>query len=55
MSSVEIPCNKCLSWNEAKKSFACDPNKCARLSEWLLKHASKMPSNTWVEEIKYVV
>ena len=55
MSGVEIPCNTCLFWNKVNKSFSCDPNKCVRLSEWLLKHASKMPNNPWVEELQYVV
>jgi hypothetical protein len=35
----EIPCSCCLLWDKEKKSFSCDPNKCEKLSYWLLKHA----------------
>ena len=37
-SDAEIPCATCLFWNPEKKSFTCDPNKCKKLSNWLMKH-----------------
>lgn len=43
-----IPCAKCMAWNQETKSFSCSPNKCLKLSNWLLKYAREdtisMPS-----------
>jgi hypothetical protein len=39
-SNSDIPCSNCKQWNEKKKSFLCNPDKCASLSEWLLDHAA---------------
>jgi len=36
----EIPCSNCHLWNAEKKRFSCNPDKCEKLSEWLLDHAS---------------
>jgi hypothetical protein len=55
MSDAEIPCGACLFWNKENKSFSCDPKKCVKLSDWLLKHAPKMPNDPWVEEVQYIV
>jgi hypothetical protein len=27
-------------WNAEKRRFSCNPDKCEKLSEWLLDHAS---------------
>ena len=35
----EIPCGACQKWNAKVKSFSCKPNKCQKLSEWLLDHS----------------
>ncbi len=40
MSKDEIPCSNCAKWNSKVKSFACNPNKCEMLSDWLLRHAN---------------
>ncbi len=39
-TNSEIPCSTCHLWNPKEKSFACNPDKCAKLSIWLLDHAS---------------
>ena len=38
-NNSEIPCSICQKWNAEAKSFKCNPNKCQKLSEWLLDHA----------------
>jgi len=41
MSNIsEIPCTNCHQWNAKKKIFTCNPDKCVKLSEWLLDHTS---------------
>ena len=40
MSKDEIPCSNCAKWNPKVKNFACNPNQCERLSDWLLRHAN---------------
>ncbi len=40
MSKDEIPCSNCAKWNPKVKNFSCNPNKCERLSDWLLRHAN---------------
>jgi hypothetical protein len=50
-----IPCSKCLFWDEVKKSFSCDPNRCKKLSDWLLKHARDNTVNPYNKIIQYVV
>ncbi|MCW4047044.1 MAG: hypothetical protein NWE99_05735 [Candidatus Bathyarchaeota archaeon] len=52
---AEIPCSTCLLWNQENKRFSCDPNKCERLSRWLLKHAKDTNVDTRSENIQYVV
>ncbi|HTY74834.1 MAG TPA: hypothetical protein VMD05_04630 [Candidatus Nanoarchaeia archaeon] len=39
-SNSEIPCKNCRLWNPEKTSFSCNPDKCEKLSDWLLDHAS---------------
>jgi len=37
---IEIPCFKCLFWDRRRESPPhCNPNKCQKLTEWLLKQA----------------
>jgi len=38
-NNSEIPCSACHQWNAKAKSFSCNPNKCKKLSEWLLDNA----------------
>jgi hypothetical protein len=54
-SDAEIPCSTCLLWNPEKKSFACDPNGCKRLSAWLLKHARDITAEQRDKIVQYVV
>jgi hypothetical protein len=54
-SDAEIPCSSCLLWNPQKKSFACDPNSCKRLSNWLLKHARDNAVTPQDKIVQYVV
>jgi hypothetical protein len=54
-SDAEIPCSTCLLWNQEKKSFACDPNGCKRLSEWLLKHAGDITTEPQDKIVQYIV
>jgi len=51
----EIPCSACQLWDKEAKRFSCDPNKCERLTRWLLKHAQDANSEEPVEAIQYVV
>jgi hypothetical protein len=39
-NTTEIPCSACHQWSAERKSFNCNPDKCAKLSEWLLDHAT---------------
>jgi len=54
-SDADIPCSKCLFWDKVKKSFYCDPNKCEKLSNWLLKHARDNASKPQNKIVQYVV
>jgi hypothetical protein len=53
-SGTEIPCSICPYWNQKIKSFSCDPNKCAELSNWLLKqtHDKNEPQ---IEKVQYII
>ena len=52
---AEIPCSTCLLWNPEKKSFACDPHSCKKLSNWLLKHATNAIVEPQDKIVQYVV
>ena len=54
-SAADIPCSTCLFWNPEKKSFACDPNSCKKLSDWLLKHAKGNVAEPQDKIVQYVV
>jgi len=59
-TNSEIPCSTCHLWSAKKKSFSCNPDKCAKLSEWLFDHTSlgnEEKDNIEVieEPIQYVV
>ena len=54
-SDADIPCSKCLFWDKVKKSFYCDPNKCEKLSNWLLKHARDNANKPQNKIVQYVV
>ncbi len=41
LSSTEIPCFKCLLWDERETRLSCNPNTCQELTEWLLKQVEK--------------
>lgn len=37
---TEIPCFKCLFWEPIRQSsLYCNPNRCEKLTEWLLQKA----------------
>ena len=39
---TEIPCFKCLFWDQKRESHLyCNPNECRKLTEWLLKQAEE--------------
>jgi hypothetical protein len=54
-SDANIPCANCLLWNQEKKSFACNPNTCNKLSKWLLKHAKNNKVDMQNRIVQYVV
>jgi len=54
-SDADIPCAACLFWDPEEKSFACDPNSCKKLSEWLLKHARDNVTEPEDKIVQYVV
>jgi hypothetical protein len=54
-SDANIPCSKCLLWDKVKKSFSCDPNRCKKLSDWLLKHATDNAAEPQKKMVQYVV
>ena len=54
-SDAEIPCSTCPLWHPEEKSFSCNPNKCEKLSNWLLKHAKESASKPQDEIVQYVV
>ena len=54
-SDAEIPCATCLLWNTEKKSFACDPNSCKKLSSWLLKNTREKAVKPQDKIVQYVV
>ena len=54
-SDANIPCATCLMWNPEKKRFSCDPNRCKKLSDWLLKHAGDNAVNPQEKMVQYVV
>ena len=42
-------------WNAEKKRFSCDPNRCKKLSDWLLKHATGNAVNPQEKMVQYIV
>jgi len=42
-NNSEIPCSFCHKWNLEARSFSCNPYKCQKLSEWLLKYTKITP------------
>jgi hypothetical protein len=54
-SDASIPCSKCLLWDKEKTSFSCDPNRCKKLSDWLLKHARDSTVDLQDKIVQYVV
>ena len=57
-NNSEIPCSLCHKWDIKAKSFTCSPNKCQKLSEWLLGHAQIEQTETKqvaVPPILYIV
>jgi len=54
-NDADIPCSKCPFWNQEKKSFSCDPNRCERLSRWLLKHSRDTTFDSLNKNVQYVV
>ena len=54
-SDASIPCSTCLLWNREKKSFSCDPNRCKKLADWLLKHTSEDEVEPQKKIVPYVV
>lgn len=52
---AEIPCATCSLWNPKEKRFSCDPNRCEKLSNWLLKHARDNTVEPPNKIIQYVV
>jgi len=39
---IEIPCFKCLFWDRKRESHLyCNPNKCQKLTDWLLRQSEK--------------
>ncbi|MGD0643498.1 MAG: hypothetical protein ABSA75_01175 [Candidatus Bathyarchaeia archaeon] len=57
-NNSEIPCSACHNWDATAKSFSCNPDKCQKLSEWLLAHGQIARAETMqvaVVPIQYVV
>jgi hypothetical protein len=54
-SDADIPCATCPLWNQETKSFSCDPNKCDKLSGWLLKHTRNSTDRLQIENVQYIV
>ena len=54
-SDADIPCATCLLWKPEKKSFACDPNKCKKLSRWLMKHVKGNKPVPQKKIVQYIV
>jgi hypothetical protein len=48
-----IPCTICQLWHPEEKGFSCDPNKCEKLTVWLLNH--KIEEANGDQVIPYVV
>lgn len=49
----EIPCSMCKLWHSEKKEFSCEPQKCDKLTEWLLKYGPSEEKSNQV--IQYIV
>jgi hypothetical protein len=54
-SDSEIPCAACLFWKPNKKSFACEPSKCKKLSKWLMKYVKDDASIAHKKMVEYIV
>jgi hypothetical protein len=54
-SDAVIPCSTCLFWDPEKKRFSCNPNRCEKLSNWLLKHARDNAVELQEKIVQYVV
>jgi len=54
-SDAGIPCSTCLLWDKEKKRFYCNPNKCKKLANWLLKHTRERENDPQKETVQYVV
>jgi len=58
-NEADIPCAQCSLWDAKAKSFSCNPNRCGRLSNWLLQnaqnHATQIQTEQVQPQIQYVV
>jgi hypothetical protein len=46
---VDVPCFKCLFWDEKKESHLnCIPGECAALTDWILKQTEEKPQDAMV-------
>jgi len=53
VSSVEIPCFKCLLWGKRAQNMYCNPNKCEKLTEWLVNQVERYHRK--IERLKQTV